>query len=982
MSAVRETRERPRRRSRPVRPAPGARLERGADASRRRVLDGSLVSVDISGFTALAERLAARRDGRRRGARRAISAVFDGLIDVAERHGGDVLKFRGDALLLLFRRRPPRRARRGAASDMQWTIESMAGRRRRSARSSCGCRRRPLRRVPLLPHARSRTASCSSPGRPRRACSSSRTSPTAGEIVLSAETAAEVDPAWLAGARRRPPDDALEPGASTIPPPRGRRRPRPPRVRPARRCATTSPSRAARPSTARSRSRSSRLWHRRRRRRSRPRSPRSARHARRGVGDACETYGLTWLESDIDVDAIKLYLTGGAPSTSGQDEEGMVRALRDIVAADVGLSLRAGVNRGHVFTGDIGSSTRRTYAVMGDAVNLAARLTARAAPGEILATADVLDRARTTYATEMEPLLVKGKEAAILAHTVGEPIGSRRGRRLDATPIVGRERGARRRSATRSDARGCASCSSSSSSASPASASRGSSPRCARSRSGSSSSNVAGEQYATASRSLPSDRFSASSSGITPDSTARAGRRSSSRPSSDPCAPDLAAWLPLLAIPFDAEVDPTPEVDALDPAARGRRHETVETFLERILMMPTLLVVEDVHWLDDASRSSSRTSWPSRAAAVARLRDEPPGVAALAGHDEPVHAHRARAARRAAAAELALGVATSPLSAETLAALVARSGGNPLFVRELVVAAPPGSRSTRCRRRSRACSRRMIDTLDPADRMLLRYAAVVGPTLRPVARRGDPRRRDRRRLPVGCRRAVRAARGRRRLPVPSRPRPGHGVRGPLLPATPRHPRRVGDALERRRRPETTRLRCSRSTSTRQGATRRRGGTRPSPPTVRGRLRQRRRGGAVRARARRRGALDSVPEEERARLGEALGDTCERFADYARERGRLRAGDRGVGGRPADVARLGKIAALEERGGVRRRDRPVRRGARQLGDALDPRRPAGSSSGRPGAVSPGAVRRVRHLGRTASANAEAAGIARRSRTRCT
>ena len=55
-----------------------------------------------------------------------------------------------------------------------------------------------------------------------------------------------------------------------------------------------------------------------------------------------------------------------------------MRALRDVIAACPDLPLRAGVNRGHVFTGDIGNPHRRTYAVMGDAVNLAARLTARA----------------------------------------------------------------------------------------------------------------------------------------------------------------------------------------------------------------------------------------------------------------------------------------------------------------------------------------------------------------------------------------------------------------------------------------------------------------------------------------------------------------------------------------------------------------------------------------------------------------------------
>ena len=143
------------------------------------------------------------------------------------------------------------------------------------------------------------------------------------------------------------------------------------------------------------------------------------------VERACTAYEITWLESDIDVGAIKLYLTAGAPFTSGEDEEGMLRAVRDILAADIGLPMRAGVNRGHVFTGDIGAATRRTYAVMGDAVNLAARLTARAQNGDVLTTVDVLDHGRTEYRTEVEPLLVKGKEQAILAQRVLEPTGTR-----------------------------------------------------------------------------------------------------------------------------------------------------------------------------------------------------------------------------------------------------------------------------------------------------------------------------------------------------------------------------------------------------------------------------------------------------------------------------------------------------------------------------------------------------------------------------
>ena len=117
----------------------------------------------------------------------------------------------------------------------------------------------------------------------------------------------------------------------------------------------------------------------------------------------------------------------------------MLRALREIVAVEIGLPIRAGVHRGSVFTGDIGARPRRTYAVMGDAVNLAARLTGRAQPGDVLATADVLDRTRTLYATDREPLLVKGKERAVMAHHVGEPTGRRDVAQVDTIPIVGRD---------------------------------------------------------------------------------------------------------------------------------------------------------------------------------------------------------------------------------------------------------------------------------------------------------------------------------------------------------------------------------------------------------------------------------------------------------------------------------------------------------------------------------------------------------------
>jgi class 3 adenylate cyclase len=56
----------------------------------------------------------------------------------------------------------------------------------------------------------------------------------------------------------------------------------------------------------------------------------------------------------------------------------MLRAVRRIAEAGTSFPLKIGVNRGHVFAGEIGTEFRSTYTVMGDTVNLAARLMAAA----------------------------------------------------------------------------------------------------------------------------------------------------------------------------------------------------------------------------------------------------------------------------------------------------------------------------------------------------------------------------------------------------------------------------------------------------------------------------------------------------------------------------------------------------------------------------------------------------------------------------
>jgi tetratricopeptide (TPR) repeat protein len=83
-----------------------------------------------------------------------------------------------------------------------------------------------------------------------------------------------------------------------------------------------------------------------------------------------------------------------------------------------------------------------------------------------------------------------------------------------------------------------------------------------------------------------------------------------------------------------------------------------------------------------------------------------------------------------AAEQLAVAAAEEhAFSADAMQALADRAGGNPLFLRELVAAARDGAGGELPESVETLLTTR-IDTLAPADRMLLRYAAVVGPSFR------------------------------------------------------------------------------------------------------------------------------------------------------------------------------------------------------------------------------------------------------------
>ena len=139
------------------------------------------------------------------------------------------------------------------------------------------------------------------------------------------------------------------------------------------------------------------------------------------------------IDSDVSGGSGKLRFTAGAPRVVGDDEERMLLAMRKMLAADTPFPIRIGVNRGPVFTGEIGPPYRRTYVCMGDTVNLAARLMGKSGRGRSSRPTGVLDRSHTKFDNELlEPFMVKGKKQPIQA-LVGRR-GAARGRRPRRPP--------------------------------------------------------------------------------------------------------------------------------------------------------------------------------------------------------------------------------------------------------------------------------------------------------------------------------------------------------------------------------------------------------------------------------------------------------------------------------------------------------------------------------------------------------------------
>ena len=166
--------------------------------------------------------------------------------------------------------------------------------------------------------------------------------------------------------------------------------------------------------------------------------------ALRRLGDEIERYGGT-IDKYIGDNVMGVF---GAPIAHEDDPERAVRAglamqaamseINEQIAADIGadFKLRVGINSGEVLAGRVGDG----YTVIGDPVNVAARLQGAAEPGTVIVgeITHRLTRAAVEY-VELAPLELKGKAELVPAwEAVRAVVRGRAARSSATTPLVGR----------------------------------------------------------------------------------------------------------------------------------------------------------------------------------------------------------------------------------------------------------------------------------------------------------------------------------------------------------------------------------------------------------------------------------------------------------------------------------------------------------------------------------------------------------------
>ncbi len=445
------------------------------------------------------------------------------------------------------------------------------------------------------------------------------------------------------------------------------------------------------------------------------------------VQDAADHNEICFLGSDITAGGGKLLLSGGAPRAVGDDEERMLLALRQVIESQPRLPIRAGVNRGPIFAGDVGPHYRRTYTLMGDAVNLAARLMAKAPWGSIYSTEPVLARSRTRFATSaVPPFMVKGKSKPVHALDVGPAQrASTPGSTTKGLPLVGRDQ------EVAAIARAIA----------EAQVGQGGLIELV-GETGSGKSRLIAEARHQAPEMLfihaTCEPYTKDSPYVAWRDPLRAGLGlgwddtddvvlEALRSELQRSQPSLLPWLPLLAIAVGVEAPMTREVRELAPESRAMKlHEVVLDFLASVLRVPTLVAIEHAHLMDEASaallRALTGALGSSAWLVMVTRRDVEGGFVSPADN-----VTRLDLGPLSPADILALAEATPEahvLPPHMIELAVERSGGSPEFLLDFLSAASGGSGVLPDSIEAAASAR--IDALDPSDRVLIRRAAVLG----------------------------------------------------------------------------------------------------------------------------------------------------------------------------------------------------------------------------------------------------------------
>ncbi len=401
------------------------------------------------------------------------------------------------------------------------------------------------------------------------------------------------------------------------------------------------------------------------------------------------------------------YSSFGAPVAHDDDSVRAVAAAVDLRRLPPELEyicdLQIGISRGRVWAGECGARIRHTYGVMGNEVNMAARLMGKADPGQVLVRRRVAEEARQAFQFRQLGLItVKGGAEPIpVAELVGrQQVGSVQAVQFDH-PLVGRvsESGHLERLLD------------------SVLAGRGQLVTVEGPTGIGKSHLVANfQQYATDNgfqvATGASQRFFQSTTyypwqqvmrqvfGLSPG-TAEQDTEASSVSAVETIQwvvnqfnPDWEVRIPLLGDVLGVAIPDNPTTAAFDPK---QRQEALFAFVRDIfrqwsLSQPLLLVFENAHWLDETSRAllealaKSTQDVPILLVVITRPPSEAGAQAMLPAFQKLPHHHTLRLAELDAAGvermiEDLLGGRPSLLASLLIEA---KAQGNPFFTRELV----------------------------------------------------------------------------------------------------------------------------------------------------------------------------------------------------------------------------------------------------------------------------------------------------------